>query len=283
MSPLPHPARRLLLARLACGVVLPALWPALRPESAHAAELHPRTIEAFNRYVSLTERRTASATPALWFDDRDEARRRRIEEDLRRGGLFIDRLDTRDGSTRIEVPDGLIHHWLGLVFVPGATTAQAVALLQDYDRHATVYAPAVQRSTRLAHDGNRFRVFLRFYQKKVLTVVVNSEHDARFFEQAPGQVASRIVSTRINEVENPGTPQERELPEGRDGGYLWRLNSYWRFVERDGGVYVQCESITLTRGIPLGLGWLVGPFVTSIPRETLEFTLATTRRVLMGG
>jgi hypothetical protein len=93
-------------------------------------------------------------------------------------------------------------------------------------------------------------------------------------------VRSRIRSTRIAEVENPGLTNEREKPVGRDGGYLWRLNTYWRFVERDNGVYIECESVTLTRGIPFGLGWVVGPFVTSIPRESLEFTLATTRKSL---
>ena len=75
-------------------------------------------------------------------------------------------------------------------------------------------------------------------------------------------------------------PSEREKPIGHDGGYLWRLNTYWRFLERDGGTYLQCESVSLTRGIPAGLGWLVGPFVTSLPRESLEFTLDTTRRAL---
>ena len=70
------------------------------------------------------------------------------------------------------------------------------------------------------------------------------------------------------------------MPVGRDGGYLWRLNTYWRFLERDGGTYIQCEAISLTRAIPFGLGWLVEPFVTSIPRESLSFTLETTRKVL---
>jgi hypothetical protein len=117
--------------------------------------------------------------------------------------------------------------------------------------------------------------------KKVITVVVNSEHDAVFTRDSATQARSRIVSTRIAEVENPNTPREREKPIGQDGGYLWRLNSYWRVVEREGGVYVQCESISLTRGIPFGLGWMIGPFVTSIPRETLTFTLETTRKALM--
>ena len=91
---------------------------------------------------------------------------------------------------------------------------------------------------------------------------------------------SRIYSTRIAQVENAGEPDERELPVGRDGGYLWRLNTYWRLLERDGGTYVQCESISLTRGIPFGFGWMIKPFVTSIPRESLEFTLNTTRKAL---
>ena len=90
----------------------------------------------------------------------------------------------------------------------------------------------------------------------------------------------RIHSTRIAEVENPDTPTERELPVGHDGGYLWRLNTYWRLLQRDRGVYLQCESISLTRGIPLGLGWAVGPFVSSLPRESLTFTLETTRNRL---
>jgi len=95
------------------------------------------------------------------------------------------------------------------------------------------------------------------------------------------RAASSIVATRIAEVENPGTPAEREKPPGLDSGYLWRLNTYWRFLRRDGGTYVQCESISLTRGIPTGLGWLIGPFVTSLPRESLQFTLETTRRALV--
>jgi hypothetical protein len=114
----------------------------------------------------------------------------------------------------------------------------------------------------------------------VIAVVVNSEHEARFYRPGPGRVSGRIHSTRINEVEDPGTPSEREKPVGRDGGYLWRLNTYWRLVERDGGVYVECESVTLTRDIPIGFGWLIKPFVTSIPRESLEFTLNITRKSL---
>jgi hypothetical protein len=162
----------------------------------------------------------------------------------------------------------------------GATLGQAVGLLQDYDRHAEIYRPAIQRSKLVSRDGDVFRVQLRFYMKKVLTVVVNTENEARFTRPGPDRAASRIYSLRIAEVADPGTPQEREHPVGRDGGYLWRLYTYWRFLERDGGTYIQCEAISLSRGIPRMLGWLIGPFVTSIPRESLVFTLETTRKTL---
>jgi len=245
-----------------------------------SAELQPRTTAAFDRYVEVTEQRMKDAPEFLWVDGLPTSQQRAVLEALRRGELVIDRLITRQSGKEIDVPDGMVHHWIGVVFIPGATVDKALSLLQDYDHHAQIYAPAVAGSKLLSRDGNNFRVYLRFMMKKVITVVVNSEHDARFTRERPDRASSRIYSTRIAEVEAPGTPAEREKPVGNDGGYLWRLYSYWRVLERDGGTYVQCESISLTRDIPLGFGWLVRPFVTSIPRESLEFTLTATRKVL---
>lgn len=248
------------------------------------ADLQPPTIVAFDRYVKATEARMAAELAPgggfLAIDALPDARRRTARSDARQGGLVIERLTSRDAFRKIDVPDGLVHHWVGLVFVPGAKVEQAVALLQDYDHHAQIYRPAVARSKLVSRSGNDFRVYLRFAMKKGITVVLNTEHEARFDRPAPGRAYSRIYSTRIAEVQDPDTPNEREQPVGRDGGYLWRLYSYWRFLEGDGGTYVQCESISLTRGIPFGFGWLVGPFVTSIPKESLTFTLETTRTAL---
>jgi hypothetical protein len=252
---------------------------------AAAAELRSQTVAAFDRYVKAAEARMAGE---LASDDRflvvetlpDQGRRATLER-LRNGALVIDRLTARDAGRTIAVPDGLVHHWVGTVFVPNGTVDEALALLQDYNRHAEVYRPAVARSKLLVRTGEVFRVYLRFFMKKVITVVLNSEHEARFTRPRAGKAYSRIYSTRIAEVENPDTPGEREKPVGRDGGYLWRLNTYWRFLERDGGLYIECESISLTRTIPTGLGWIVGPFVNSLPRESLAFTLETTRKTLM--
>ena len=247
--------------------------------SADAAELQPKTVTAFDRYVQAAER-TAADGPFLWIDSRPEAERRTRLEAVRQGSLVIERLSARESGKEIDIPNGLVHHWLGAVFVPGGTVDRALALLQDYDSHATVYRPNVARSRLLSSDGDVFRVYLRFHMKKVITVVVNSEHEARFSRPAADRAQSRIYSLRIAEVDDPDTPQEREMPVGNDGGYLWRLYTYWRFLARDGGVYVQCEAISLTRAIPFGLGWAVGPFVTGIPRESLAFTLETTRTTL---
>jgi hypothetical protein len=249
-----------------------------------AAELKPGTTAAFERYVRATEARidqeVRDEQRFLYIDVLAEPAGRTRAADLRAGRVFIERLRSNENGKPIEVPDGLIHHWLGVIFVPGGTAAAAVALLQDYDRHAEIYRPAIQRSRVLSHEGDTYRVFLRFFMKKVIGVTVNTEHDAAFTQLSPTRAYSRVVSTRVQEVENAGTSSERELPIGRDGGYLWRINSYWRFVERDGGVYVQCESVSLSRAIPFGLGWVVGPFVTSIPRESVAFTLETTRKTL---
>jgi len=251
---------------------------------AHAADLSPATVAAFERYVQATEARinteVVNAEQFLWPQTLPPAVRDARLAALRSGTLVIDKLETTQQGHPIDIPGGLVHHWIGVAFLPNVPIDRAIALLQDYDRHASIYAPRVARSLLRSHDGDTYRFQLRFLMKKVITVVVDSENTGTFTRPAADRAFSRIVSTRMAEVDDPGTPSEREKPIGHDSGYLWRLNSYWRFLERDGGTYLQCESVSLTRRIPVGLGWLVGPFVTSLPRESLEFTLDTTRRAL---
>jgi hypothetical protein len=248
------------------------------------ADLSADTTAAFDRYASLTEarmeRELAQANRFLWLDSLEERRRADVLARLRGGEAVIERLETRDGSRSIDVPDGMIHHWVGVAFVPGATVDAAVKLLQDYDRHAKIYAPNVAAARTLEANGARFRVFIRFFMKKVISVTMNTEHEALFTRAAPERAHSRIRSTRIAEVVEAGTPREREEPPGKGRGFMWRLNTYWRFLERDGGTYIQCESLTLSRDIPFGLGWVIGPFVTSVPKDSLTFTLDRTRAAL---
>jgi len=245
---------------------------------------HP-TAEAFHRYVRLTDERSDSelkrGSGLLWIDGLPEAERARAYEDLKHGAVKMRKLETLDHGRTIETPGGLVHHWVGLAFIPGAKLHDVLDVLQDYDHHAVYYAPDVERSKLESRDGDHFRVFLRFRRHKVVTVVLNTEHDVHYFRDSPTRAHSRSSAVRIAQVENAGNSDEREKAPGDDDGFLWRMETWWRTVESDGGVYVQSEVVSLTRNIPAGLGWLIGPFVTSIPKETLAFTMEATRKAVL--
>lgn len=249
-----------------------------------AADLTPATTAAFERYARLTEQRITAEvgrpSEFLWIDTLPQNRRAEVLRGLQQGGVIIERLQTREGSERIPVPDGLIHHWVGTVFVPRAGVKEAVAMMQDYDRHSKYFAPAIARSKLLDHDGNRFRVALRFHVKKIISVTMDTENEAEFFHLAPDRAHSRIRSTRVSEISDAGTPREKPKPAGEENGFMWNLNTYWRFLERDEGTYIQCESLTLTRDVPFALAWIIRPIVTQMPKESLTFTLAKARAAL---
>lgn len=250
-----------------------------------AADLKPATLAAHSRYVQATEARVkrelARPNAFLYIDGFPEAHRAEVKRQIQNGEVYMERLKMSDASGQsIDVPDGLIHHWIGDVFVPGATVQQAIALAQDYNHHQEIY-PEVERSRLLTHDGNDFHIFYRLRKKKVITVTLNTEHDVRYFQDDAKHWHSVSTATHIAQVDDPGRRDEREEPVGHDGGLLWRLDSWWRFEEVDGGVYIECESVSLTRDIPTGLGWLIDPFVTGIPRESLQNTLGSTRSALL--
>jgi hypothetical protein len=245
-------------------------------------KLAASTLAAFDRYVRLTNDRNEAelkrGTNLLWFDALPEAERKETFLRLRNGQAQIRQLHTLEDGKQIDCPAGLIHHWVGAIFIPGVKLDQVLAILEDYDHQSTYYAPDVERSKIETRDGDHFVVFLRFRRHKVITVVLDTEHEVHYFLDAPGHAHSRSSAMRIAEVENAGKSDEREKPPGDDGGFLWRMETWWRMEEGDGGVYVQSEVVSLTRDIPTGLGWMIGPFVTSIPKETLLFTLEATRK-----
>src|SRR5271166_934461 len=255
------------------------------PADPVPARLHTETVASFDRYVHLTEDRNEAelkrSSALLWIDSPSPAQRTEAYAALKRGEVQIEQLSTFDDGKPIICLGGMIHHWVGVVFIPGAKLDDVLAVLEDYDHQSTYYSPDVERSKIESRDGDHFRVFLRFRRHKVITVVLNTEHDVHYIHDAPGRAHSRSSAVRIAEVENPGAGDEREKPPGDDGGYLWRMETWWRMEERDGGVYVQSEVASLTRDIPAGLGWLVGPFVTSIPKESLTFTLEATRKAVV--
>ena len=262
---------------------LPFLF--LAAVAVSASGLKPEAAAAFDRYVKLTEQRIdaelARGPEFLWIDTLSPRRRAEMQRGLHDGGIVIERLETRDGSKSIDPPGAMIHHWVGIVFVPDAHLDSAIALMQDYDRHSQVFAPSIVASKMLQHKESRFRVALRFHVKKVIGVTMDTENDAEFFRGGPDRAYSRIRSTRVTEIGNAGTPQEQRKPDGQENGFMWRLNTYWRFLERDGGTYIQCESLTLSRDVPFALSWIIKPFVTQVPKESLSFTLERAKAELL--
>jgi hypothetical protein len=197
----------------------------------NTVELQPHTVEAFDHYIRLAETRLdrqAHSPGFLWVDGAP-GRQMRVQ----RGKAIA---EPWAGTGDTEVPDGSIHDWTGAVFIPGATLAMTLALVQDYDRHKAIYKPEVQDSKLIKRTGDEFQVYLRLLKKQLITVVLNTNHDVRYFPLDASRCYSQSHSTRIAEVDDPAEPDEREREPGHDHGFLWRLNSYWRFEERDGGV-----------------------------------------------
>ena len=187
---------------------------------------------------------------------------------LRSGEVMLEELSPREHP-----PGALVHYWRGTAFVPGATAADFERLLRDFRDYPRVFAPEVVDARVMSGEGDRLTAWMRVRQKHVLTVVMDSSYDVSFgrLNAQDGFSASR--STRIYEIDGAGTAKERRLGPAEEHGFLWRLNSYWSYEERDGGLYLQVESVSLSRAIPAGLAWALRPYVESVPRESLEFTL----------
>lgn len=249
-----------------------------------ATELKPATRRGFEKYVSLVEKRLQNTSePYLWFKSLPALQQAQLRQRLQGGEVITEKLLEKDNGHEVPVPDGMIHHWVATVFVPGANLQQTLTLLQDYDHHKELYKSEVVDSKLLKRDGNHFTAFMRFYKKKVIGVTLNTTHEADYVMLNARQAYSHSHTTRIAEVDNAGQKDEHEKPVGNDSGFLWALNSYWRIEEAEGGVYVQCEAVSLTRDIPAIVGWIVKPFVTEVPRESLYNTLSSTRVGLQRG
>jgi hypothetical protein len=248
--------------------------------TAQAAQVKPETLAAFDRYVEVTEARMdddVRLDQFLAVDRLPDLQRKDAYDQMQQGQIYIEELHTREDRHPIHIPSGLAHHWTGVIFIPKATLAEAGAVLNDYENEPQIYKPDIRKAKLIEQNGGVSKIYLQFYNKSIVTVVLNANFDVMQKRLGNGRIQSVSRSTRVAEVENWGSPDEHERPEGDDHGYMWRLNSYWRIEEKDGGVYVENESITLTRTVPPLLEWLINPLTKSIPRDVLVHTLTNTR------
>ena len=255
------------LAFILLGALILSGAPALS-----SAEPTPAAASGFQKYADSVESRLSERHRSTnGFLAPEDANR------LHQGELIVERLTPAKGP---ELPGAMLHHWRGTAFVPGARAADFERVMRGFNSYPVLYAPQVLRGQVINERGDDYQVLMRVRQKHILTVVLDTTYDVSFGRLDEQHGFSMSRSTRISEIESPGTHEEHVLDPGKDHGFLWRLNTYWSYEERDGGLSMQIESVSLSRSIPTGLGWVIGPFVQSVPRESLEFTLRSTCNAL---
>lgn len=245
-------------------------------KTAKPIVLSSKTLEAFNAYINLAEAEmdeTVKDSSSFLWSDLHEDRIRDIKQ-----GKIVAQFWSGDGPHKL--PSGLTHDWIATAFMLDCTIEDVLTVIQDYDNHKNIYQPEVIDSRLVSRNGNDFQIYLRLLKKKIITVVLDTDHDVHYSAVAGTRRVCRSYTTRIAEVENAGRSDERVLEPDTGYGFLWRLYSYWRFEERNSGVVVECRAISLTRDVPFGLGWAIEPIIQKLPKESLVSTLDATRRAL---
>ncbi len=234
-----------------------------------AAELKPEANTAYDRYTHEVEARVTSAKPFLWIDSHPD-----LLQQVKQGQVVV---QPWKGNGDVSAPDALMHDWIGTLFVPGARVEQVLAVLQDYDHHKTIYHD-VPDSKLLVHNGNDWEYHrLRKLDKGRINGIFRTDFAAHYQEVSPTQWICLTRSTKVDEIEDYGKPKQHELPVGKGSGYLWRLNGYWKLEQRDNGVYVECEAVSLTRALPAVIGGLFASNMHDLEKESLTGTLQATR------
>ncbi|HET9307143.1 MAG TPA: hypothetical protein VFO46_14055 [Candidatus Sulfotelmatobacter sp.] len=253
-------------------------------QTVKPVQLNPQTLGAFDAYIrnaeTEMEQTLHGGAPFLWSQQPPKR-----AQDVRRGKVVA---QFWSGRGPLKVASGLIHDWIAAAFVPDSTIQEVFAVIQDYGNHKNIYKPEVVGSKLIRREDNDFTIYLRLVKKKIITVVLDTEHEVHYRPVDGTRWVCRSYTTRIAEVENAGSDDEQISPPDTGHGFLWRLYSYWRFEERDAGVVIECRTISLTRDVPFGLGWAIEPIIQKLPRESLINTLELTRtalhaRIKLGG
>jgi hypothetical protein len=237
------------------------------------AEPSPTAVSEFNSYVRALESRLAQQHRSQITFLAPLTSAAQTDTRLRRGELIVDKLTPSNPPVS---SGAMLHHWRGTAFVPGATAAEFLRVTRDFNAYPKYFAPQILQAEVLAQQGDGLEASMRVRQHHLVTVVLDITSAIDYGRLDSQHQYSMAHSTKISEIDAQGTEKEHALGANEDHGYLWRLNTYWSYEERDGGLYMQIESVSLTRSIPPGLGWAITPFVESVPRESLEFTLRST-------
>ena len=247
------------------------------PTRSRATELKEQTLTAWDGYIGSACLRadvSAKQSPFLRISELSERRLR-----VHAGETLVWRESEVHPAT---VPHGLVHRWMGAVFIPKATIADVLGVTRDYDRYPEIYKPAVIEANKIgtAENDDRFSMLL---MQKVLfvTAAVKGEYETRYVQVDAKRWYSISQSTRLQAIESFGQPDMRVLPPDQGPGYVWRLYTFTKFEQSDGGVYIEVEALGLSRNVPTLVRWLVDPIVEHLPRNSVYATLEETRDAVL--
>lgn len=266
---IPHAAT---VSALVAGLLLASQAPVL-------AAPPDETVAAWERYVAGTERRIASELAdgrRFLSVDFEPGRAPGARRRLQAGEVLVEQVATGGSDAgSIDVPGGMVHHWRGYVFIPGARLGAILANVSDPTGPRSIRQDDVLETRVLARRADGLRLFLKLQRQSIVSVAYDTEHEVRYRRHSDARASSRSVSTKIAELNDVGLASEREVTASEDRGFLWRMNSYWRYEAVPGGVIVELESLTLSRGLPWGLRAVIRPLIERVARESLERTLVT--------
>ena len=233
--------------------------------SAAAVEAYKRAVTAIEQH----EKNRSSATAQFSCPAASEHER----------AILVQRLPVLDSDGHPVQPDGaLIHHWCGAMFIPHLRPEDVIAVLQDYDHHADIYAPEVSSSKLLDKQGGRYHVLHESLIRSVITVRLRIESVIDWSGDGQHGFASHSASIRVSEFDHAGTQRERVRTPDQAKGWMWATNSWWHVTPKADGASVTYETIVLTRDAPWGWGWLLRGMIERFPARTLTTMLDRTRR-----
>jgi len=247
-----------MLARIAAILLAVAAWPA----AVLADGAPPSAVRAFDAHAEAAIAAFAGRASRPVADG--DARALNA---LRRGDIIA---GPGSGDGILDVEGGLIHHWRALVLLPGLTLDRVLAASKAYETYPKVFRPIVA-SRVLRHDGDDYTVQFRVRSSAAgLSATLDMRSAIHHTRLDPRHAFVVSRAEEIREVRDAGKPSERLLPEGEGAGYLWRACTLTRFVEDEAGVWMEMETIGLSRPFPRMLGWLIEPIARRIGRRSAE-------------
>jgi hypothetical protein len=252
----------------------------LQFELAGAASLKPETKAAWDAYLQAAnaamQARLQSGAHFLWLDDEPER-----AEEIRGKGPYIAPVGPHIPK---KVPSGLIHDWLGVGFIPNVKIDDILRIVRDYDKYKDIYRPGVIDSISHGTDGVKDLFSMRLANKSAVSkTALDADCEAAYFRVDERRWYGFSNTTHIQEIDKFGTPEQRTLPEDQGTGLIWRLSSFTRLEERDGGVYAELEAIALSRDIPAAFRLVVTPIVRRVSRDSLATSLHQTKAAVNAG